>query len=54
MKTKLYCFYFKLNAVIGYIFLFLVDIYITLTSDKSWKHVHGKTLKVFNKTWNKF
>ena len=49
-----YRFYWRLNAILGYLILTPIDYMITITTDKTWSEVHDVTMKAVKNSWYKY
>lgn len=60
MKWKELCkifilrYYWRLNAIIGYLILLPIDWMISKTSDQTWGEAHQITIKAVKKIWHKY
>lgn len=49
-----YRFYWRLNAVLGYLILTPLDYMITKTTDRTWDELHKLTMKAVKESWYKY
>lgn len=52
MQKLFVCFWWRLNAILGWIILLPIDYMVTITTDESWKEVHGRSMEAIRKSWN--
>ena len=47
-------FWWRANAVIGYLMLLIVDYMITKTTEQTWDEAHCRTMEAVKRSWYKY
>lgn len=47
-------FYWRLNAILGYLILLPIDWMITKTTNQTWQEAHGRTMEAVKRSWYKY